>query len=95
VAYLSTDLRVSVSYFKFVAHTACYFMSAIHLSGNVCISCLYALVSESCESMVGYTVDLGKCLCDAGIFTCYTHVCIKVFNVWEFRHEVTMSSIGR
>jgi hypothetical protein len=95
VAYLSTDLGVSASYFKFVAHTACYCMSAIHLSGNVWISCLYTLVSESCESMVRYIADLGKCLCDARIFTCYTHVCIKVSNVWEFRHVVTMLSIGR
>jgi hypothetical protein len=45
-------------------------MSAIHLSGNVWINCLYASVSESCESMIGYTADLGKCLCDAELFTC-------------------------
>jgi hypothetical protein len=43
-------------------------MSAIHLSGNVWINYLYALVSESCESMVGHTTDLGKCLCDAKLF---------------------------
>jgi hypothetical protein len=49
-------------------------MSAIHLSGNVWINYLYALVSESYESMVGYTADLGKCLCDAKLFTCFTHV---------------------
>jgi hypothetical protein len=70
-------------------------MSVIHLSGNVWINCLNALVSESCESMVGYTADLGKCLWDAKILTCHTHVCIKVSNVWEFRHVVTMPSIGR
>jgi hypothetical protein len=37
VAYLSTDLGVSASYFCFVAHTACNSMSAIHLNGNVWI----------------------------------------------------------
>jgi hypothetical protein len=52
----------------------CYYMSAIHLSGNVWINDLYALVSESFESMVGHTADLGKCLCDAELFTCFTHV---------------------
>jgi hypothetical protein len=36
---------------------ACYCMSAIQLSGNVWINYLYALVSESCESMVGYTAS--------------------------------------
>jgi hypothetical protein len=70
-------------------------MSAIHLSGNVWINYLYALVSESCERMVRYTADLGKCLYDAEIFTCHTHVCIKVSNVWEFRHVMMMPSIGR
>jgi hypothetical protein len=34
-------------------------MSVIHLSGNVWINCLYASVSVSCESMIGYTADLG------------------------------------
>ena len=82
MAYLSTDLGVFASYFYFVAHTACYCMSAIHLSGNVWIHCLYASVSESCESMIGYTADLGKCLYDAGLFTCHTHVCMKVSNMW-------------
>jgi hypothetical protein len=33
--------------------------------------------------MIGYTADLGKCLYDAGLFTCYTHVYRKVSNVWE------------
>jgi hypothetical protein len=33
--------------------------------------------------MVGYTTDLGKCLYDARLFTCHTHVCMKVSNVWE------------
>jgi hypothetical protein len=70
-------------------------MSAIHLSGNVWIHCLYALVSESCESMVRYTTDLGKCLYDAETLTCHAHVCIRVSNVWEFHHVVTMPSIGR
>ena len=82
MAYLSTDLGVFASYFYFVAHTACYCMSAIHLSGIVWIRCLYASVSESCESMIGYTADLGKCLYDAGLFTCHTRVCMKVSNVW-------------
>ena len=44
--------------------------------------CLYASVSESCESMIGYTADLGKCLYDAELFTCHTRVCMKVSNVW-------------
>jgi hypothetical protein len=57
-------------------------MSAIHFCGNVWIDCLYALVSESFESMVEYTTDLGKCLCDAGLFTCHTHVYMKVSFVW-------------
>ena len=83
MAYLSTDLGVFASYFYFVAHTACYCMSAIHLSGNVWIHCLYASVSESCESMIGYTADLGKCLYDPGLFTCHTRVCMKVSNVWR------------
>jgi hypothetical protein len=58
-------------------------MSAIHLSGNVWINCLYASVSESCESMIGYTVDLGKCLYNAELWTCYTHVYMKVSDVCE------------
>jgi hypothetical protein len=32
--------------------------------------------------MIGYTADLGKCLYDAELFTCYTHVYMKVFYVW-------------
>jgi hypothetical protein len=83
VAYLSTDLGVLASYFYFVAHTVCYCMSVIHLSGNVWIHCLYVSVSESCESMIGNTVDLGKCLYDAKLWACYTHVYMKVSNVWE------------
>ena len=39
---------------------ACYCMSATCLSGNVWINCLYASVSVSCESMIGYTADLGS-----------------------------------
>jgi hypothetical protein len=35
-------------------------MSVIHLSGNVWINCLYASISVSCESMIGYTTDLGE-----------------------------------
>jgi hypothetical protein len=62
VAYLSTNLGVLTSYFYFVAHMECYCISAIHLSGIVWINCLYVSVSESCESMIGYTTDLGKCL---------------------------------
>jgi hypothetical protein len=53
------------------------------LSGNVWINCLYASVSESCESMIRYTVDLGKCLYDAELWTWYTHVYIKVSTMWE------------
>jgi hypothetical protein len=82
VAYLSTDLRVLALYLYFVAHTACYCMSVIHLSGNVWINCLYASVSESCESMIGYTVNLGKCLYDARLFACHTHVYMKVSYLW-------------
>jgi hypothetical protein len=83
VAYLSTDLGVLASYFYFVAHTAYYCMSAIHLNGNIWIHCLDALVSESCESMIGNTADLGKCLYDAKLWKCFTHVYMKVSNVWE------------
>jgi hypothetical protein len=82
VAYLSTDLGVLASYFYFVAHTACYCISAIRLGGNDWIICLYASVSESCESMIGHTTDLGKCLYDADLYTCYTLVYMKVSNVW-------------
>jgi hypothetical protein len=57
-------------------------MSVIRLSGNVWINCLYTSVSGSCESMIGYTADLGKCLYDAELFTCYTHVYMKVSYVW-------------
>jgi hypothetical protein len=32
--------------------------------------------------MVGYTADLGKCLCDAKLFTCHTYVYMKV-SLWE------------
>jgi hypothetical protein len=73
---------VLTSYFYFVAHTACYYMSAIHLSGNVWINCPYASVSGSCESMIGCTANLGKCLYDAGLFACHTRVYMKVSYVW-------------
>jgi hypothetical protein len=82
VDYLSIDSGVLASCFYFVAHMACYCMSAIHLSGIVWINCLYASVSVSCESMIGCTADLGKCLYDAEFFTCYTHVYMKVSHVW-------------
>jgi hypothetical protein len=82
VAYLSTNLGVLASYFSFVTHTACYCMSAIHLSGNVWINRLYASVSESCESMIGYTTNLGKCLYDTRLFTCHMRVYMKVSYVW-------------
>jgi hypothetical protein len=49
-------------------------MSAIRLSDSVWINCLYALVSVSCDSMIGYTADLGRMLIDAGVLTCSTHV---------------------
>jgi hypothetical protein len=57
-------------------------MGAIHLSGNVWINCLYAKVSVSWESMIGYTADLGRVLIDIGVLTCYTHVYTKVSHVW-------------
>jgi hypothetical protein len=81
VAYLSIDLRVLASYFYFIAHTACYCMSAIRLSDNEWIICLYASVSGSCESMIGCTADLGKCLYDTKLSTCYTHVYMKVSHM--------------
>jgi hypothetical protein len=56
-------------------------MGAIHLSGIVWISCLYAKVSVSWESMIGYTAYLGRVLIDAGVSTCYTHVYTKVSHV--------------
>jgi hypothetical protein len=59
-------------------------MSAIHLSGNVWINDLYTLVSESCKSMVGHTADLGKCLCDAELITCFTHVICRNPLYWGF-----------
>jgi hypothetical protein len=59
-------------------------MSAIHLSGNVWINDLYALQSESCESMVRHTADLGKCLRDAELFTCFTHVIGRYPLYWGF-----------
>jgi hypothetical protein len=57
-------------------------MSVIRLSGNIWINCLYASVSGSYESMIGCTADLGKCLYDAELCTCYTHVYMKVPYVW-------------
>jgi hypothetical protein len=95
VAYLSTDLGVLASYFYFVAHTACYCMSVIRLNDNVWINCLYAIVSMSCESMIGHIAGLGKCLYDARLFTYYTHVYIKVSHVWVVSSVETMPSIGR
>jgi hypothetical protein len=94
VAYLSTDLGVLASYFYFVAHTVCYCMSVIHLSGNMWINCLYASVSVSCESMIGHIADLEKCLYDAELFTCYTHVYKKVSHVWVIPSVEAMPSIG-
>jgi hypothetical protein len=58
-------------------------MSVIHLSSNVWINCLYASVSGNCESMIRYITDIGKCLYDAELWTCYMHVYMKVSNVWE------------
>jgi hypothetical protein len=40
------------------------------------------LVSVSYESMIGYTVDLGKCLYDTELSTCYTYIYMKVSHVW-------------
>jgi hypothetical protein len=57
-------------------------MSVIHLSDNVWIIYLCASVSGSCEGMIGYTADLGKCLYDAKLFTCCAHVYMKVSYVW-------------
>jgi hypothetical protein len=59
-------------------------MSAIQLSDNVWINYLYALVSESYESMVGYTADLGECLCDTETLTCHVHVRMRVSKLWGF-----------
>jgi hypothetical protein len=95
VAYLSTDLGVLASYFYFVAYTACHCMSAIYLSGNVWINCLYASVSVSCESMIGHIANLGKCLYDTELFTCSTHVYKKASHVWVISSVEAMSSIGR
>jgi hypothetical protein len=95
VAYLSIDLGVLASYFYFVAHTVCYCISAIRLSGNVWIVCLYASVSMSCENMIGYTSNLGKCLYDARVFTCYIHVYTKVSLVWVVSSVEAMPSMGR
>jgi hypothetical protein len=33
--------------------------------------------------MIGYIAELGKCLYDAELWICYTHVYMKVSNVWE------------
>jgi hypothetical protein len=70
-------------------------MSAIHLSGNAWINCLYVSVSVSCESMIGYTADLGRMLIDAGVITCSTHVLQRYLMYGLFRPVVTMPSIGR
>jgi hypothetical protein len=94
VAYLSTNLGVLASYFYFIAHMACYCMSAIRLSGNVWINCFSASVSVSCESMIGYTTDLGKCIYDAIVFTCYIHDYTKVSHVWVVPSVEAMPSIG-
>jgi hypothetical protein len=32
--------------------------------------------------MIGYTADLGKCLYDGDLYTCYMHVYMKGSNVW-------------
>ena len=95
MAYLSTDLGFLASYFYFVAHTTCYCMGAIRLNGNVWINCLYASVSVRSESMIGHTAGLEKCLSNAEILTCYTHVRMKVSHVWEIPSVETMPSIGR
>jgi hypothetical protein len=94
VAYLSTDLGVLASYFYFVAYMVCYCMSVIYLSDNVWINCLYASVSVSCESMIGHIADLGKYLYDTELFTCSTHVYMKVSHVWVISSVEVMSSIG-
>jgi hypothetical protein len=39
-------------------------------------------LSKCCESMIRYTADLGKCLYDTELFTCYTHIYMKVSHVW-------------
>jgi hypothetical protein len=70
-------------------------MSVIRLSGNVWIICLYASVSVSCEGMIGCTANLGKCLYDIELFTCYTHVYMKVSQVWVIPFIEAMSSIGQ
>jgi hypothetical protein len=70
------------SYFYLVAHTTWNCMGAIHLSGNMCINCLYAKVSVSWESMIGYTTDLGRVLIWCWSITCYTHAYTKVSHVW-------------
>jgi hypothetical protein len=57
-------------------------MGAIRLNSNVWINCLYASVSMRFESMIGYIADLGECLYDARIFTCYTHIYMMVSHVW-------------
>jgi hypothetical protein len=88
-------LGVPVSYFYFIAHTACYCMSTIRLSGSVWINCLYASISVSCESLIGYTADLGRMLIDARVITCSTHVLQRYLMYGLFRPVVTMPSIGR
>jgi hypothetical protein len=57
-------------------------MSAIHLNGNVWTNYPYALVSESCECMVGYTADLGECFCDTKTLTCPAQVRMRVSKLW-------------
>jgi hypothetical protein len=70
-------------------------MSVIRLSDNIWIIYLYASVSVSYESMIGYTADLGKCLRDVELSTCYTHVYMKVSHVWVIPSVEAMPSIGR
>jgi hypothetical protein len=69
-------------------------MGAIRLNGNVWINCLYASVSVGCESMIGHTTSLRECLYDARVFTCYTHVYMKVSHVWVVKSVEAMPSIG-
>jgi hypothetical protein len=45
--------------------------------------------------MIGHTAGLGECLYGAKLFTCYTHVYVKVAHVWVVPSVEAMLSIGR
>jgi hypothetical protein len=59
---------------------------AIYVARLLFMQCrTIAQIRVSCESMMGYTADLGECLYGVGVFTCCTHVHTKVLTCCVFR----------